>query len=159
MVQLRNKNELASLLRKALEIEEGFESMAQWEGYVQAKVDGFRNMMFMMISESEHHASMVTEMLERLGVTKTDAYGLRQQVFDFSLKEESEVTREIAHTEKLALDLYSNIRDSVERSDTSNWLSEEDRRFILDNLAILITDETRHLYMATKNAGKVERIR
>jgi hypothetical protein len=159
MVQMRDKNELSSFLKKALEIERGFESMSQWEGYVQAKSDGFRDMLFTMISESEHHASMVTEMLERIGVTGTDSYGLRQQVFDFSLKEESEVTREIARTEKLALDLYTNIRDSLERSDTTNWLTEENNRFIMENLSTLIADETRHLYMATKNVGKVVRIR
>lgn len=159
MVQMRDKNELASFLKKGLEIERGFESMAQWEGYVQAKSDEFRDMLFTMISESEHHASMVTEMLTRIDVTKMDTYGLRQQVFDFSQKEESEVTRDIAKTEKLALDLYTNIRDSLESSDTSNWLSVEDKSYFIGNLNKLIADETRHLYMATKNVGKVVRIR
>ena len=159
MLQLRNSKELASLLKKALEIERGFENMAQWEGYVQAKSDVFRNTLFTMISESEHHASMVTEMLDRLSTTVTDTPNLRQQLFDYSLKEESEVMRELARNEKLALDTYTNIRESLKSSDTSAWLPPADREFMLEQLHELMLAESEHVRLATKNIGKVERIR
>jgi len=84
---------------------------------------------------------------------------LRQQVFDFSLKEESEVMRELARNEKLALDTYTNIRDSLKLSDTSGWLSPSDREFILSQLHELMLAETEHVRLATRSIGKVERIR
>jgi hypothetical protein len=159
MVQLRNRNELASLLKKALEIEKGFENMSQWEGYVQARTNAFRDTLFTMISESEHHATMVTDMLDRLNVPKQDGLPLRVQLFDYSLREESEVMRELARNEKLAMDTYSNIRDSLKATDSSTWLSEEDRIFIMRYLQELILAEAEHVKLATKNLGKVERIR
>ncbi|OPY31097.1 MAG: hypothetical protein A4E32_02081 [Methanomassiliicoccales archaeon PtaU1.Bin124] len=159
MIQLRNRNELASLLKKGLEIERGFENLAQWEGYVQAKSDMFRSTLFTMISESEHHATMVTEMLDRLDLPNQGTPPLRPQNFDFSTREEAEVMHELARNEKLVFDLYSNIRDSLIGSDTASWLSEEDREFMLGYLAELIEAEAEHMRLAARGVGKVERIR
>jgi hypothetical protein len=158
MVQFRSKNELSAFLRKGLEIERGFESMVQWEGYVQAKSDVFRSTLFTMISESEYHATLVESMLSRLGAAPTDQYNLRHQVFDFSMREEQEVMREIAKSEKLALDTYMNILNSIPREET-NWLNEEDKLFMIDSLKRLVEDETRHCELASSCIGKIERIR
>jgi len=75
------------------------------------------------------------------------------------LKEESEVMRELARNEKLALDTYTNIRDSLKLSDSSAWLSPADREFILEQLHILMLAEAEHVRLATRCIGKVERIR
>ncbi|QLH75501.1 MAG: hypothetical protein HPY73_08725 [Methanomassiliicoccales archaeon] len=159
MVQFRSKAELAGILRKALEIEKGFENLAQWEAYVQAKNEGFRNMIFTMISESEHHATLVEEMLKRIGSGRTDQYELRKQVFDFTSREEKEIIGELARTEKLALDTYINIKQGLLLSDVSSWIPESDRRFLIETLDILIEEEMKHVEMTSKNIGKVERIR
>lgn len=159
LIKFNSKREVVNFLSKALEIEMGFESLAQWEAYVQAKNDSFRNMIFTMISESEHHASMVEEMIRRLGANPEDQYGLRKQIFDFSTREEQEMIYELAKTEKLALDTYTNIRSGLIAADITSWLPEEDREYIIERLDELIIDETRHVELASKQCGKVERIR
>lgn len=146
-------------MKKVLEIERGFENMAHWEGYVQAKSEIFRDTLFTMISESEHHATMVGDMLDRLGSPSEETPALRQRTFDFSGKEELEVMRMLANNEKLAFDTYTNIRGAILASDTSSWLSLEARDYIIMNLDELIEAEAEHMRLAMSSVGKVERIR
>ncbi|MCG7844716.1 MAG: hypothetical protein MIO90_04725 [Methanomassiliicoccales archaeon] len=159
MIQLRNGNELADLLKKALEIERGFENLSHWEGYVQARSDIFRDTLFAMISESEHHATMVIDMLDRLGLPGHETPALRPQTFNFSNKEEMEIMRLLANNEKLAFDTYSNIKGAILASDTSAWMSGETRDFIIGYLDELILAEAEHMRLASSSVGKMERIR
>lgn len=159
MIQLRNGRELAILLRKAMEIERGFENMAQWEGYIQARNGVFRDTLFQMISESENHSSIVAGMIDRLAVPLDDMPSLRAQTFDFTGKEDMEVMRMLGEKERLAFDTYSNIRSAIMTSDTSNWMSIEAREHILSGLSTLVEEEAEHMRLATSAVGKVERIR
>lgn len=66
MVEIRTGEELANFLRKALEIEAGFESVSQWEGYTNVKKDESRDVVFELISESEKHRILVETMISKI---------------------------------------------------------------------------------------------
>jgi len=159
MAIFHTKGELINILRRALEIEKGFENLAQWEAYVQSKNDDFRNTIFTMISESEHHASMVEGMLKELGADLDGKYGLKQMVFDFSGKDEKEILNELAKTEKLALDTYSNLKKTLVGTDTGTWLPQSSRGYIIDTLIQLILDEEHHCEIANMQVAMLEKNR
>lgn len=96
MTRIRSADELANVLRKALQIEEGFETIAQWEAYVSTKNPDFQKMIFQMLSESENHKHLVEGMLARVKVTDPrNSMPLAPRTFNFSGKEDQEIMNEL----------------------------------------------------------------
>jgi hypothetical protein len=60
---------------------------------------------------------------------------------------------EIADLEKLTHDLYSHIRSAVEASDTSAYLTSEDRKYLLETLAKLVHAEKVHYDVVMSSAS------
>ncbi len=62
-------------MRKALQIEEGLESVAQWVANISAKNYKFRKMIFEMLSKSEKKKSLIEDLLSRVKVTGSRELG------------------------------------------------------------------------------------
>jgi len=157
---LRTGEELAELLKRALQIEDGFESVGQWEAYVRTKDHEFRRMIFEMLAESAKHKGMVSDLLKMVNVSdKRQIAPLAPARFDFSGKEQLEIMDELYQTEILMLDTYSLINESLHGSDLDGLLLKGRREQFVKMLTELISDEGRHASMVSGHRGKVERIR
>jgi hypothetical protein len=151
---------LAELLKRALQIEDGFESVSQWQAYLVSRDHDFRRMIFQMLSESAKHKDMVSDLLKMVKVTDArELTPLTPTRFDFSGKEHLEVMDELYQTEVLMLDTYSLIRESLIGADMDRLLLPGKKEQFLRMLTELIADEGHHASMVTTHRGKVERIR
>lgn len=160
-MKIKSGSELANLLRKALEIESGFESVAQWEGYVSVADPEMRALLFELISDSDGHRGVVESLLSMVRIEgDSDARPLQPRSFSFKGKSDIEVMNEIARVEKLMFDMYSDVRSAVETSDIESILSrgEDVERFksLLDEL---IQGEAGHMTLVARYVRKVDRLR
>ncbi|UCE81470.1 MAG: hypothetical protein JSV94_03415 [Methanobacteriota archaeon] len=154
-------DELADLMHKALEIERGFELIAQWEGYVGVRKKEFREILFLLVSETNGHVRTLESMIEKIR-TEQDYRGppIQQRVFNFKGKNELEILTEISKIENIMLDIYSDIRDALKESDmTKILIDKNEARPFLTALENLIDDETRHLTTTSKYVRKLDRLR
>lgn len=160
MLAIKSGDELANLLRKALQIEQGLESVAQWEAYISAKDYKFRKMIFEMLSESENNKSMIEEMLKRVKVTGPHETGnITPHVYDFHGKEDQEVMDELYQTELLMLNTYTLINEALTGINLDELIEQKDQEFFLTTLNKLIARGEDHAAMASSHRGSVKRIR
>lgn len=160
MVEIRTSDELLTFLQKALEIEASFESMSQWESYINIKKDEFRDVIFELISESEKHRAMVEELISKVKVNpQWQMPSIRPREFNFKNKTEFEIMMELSRYEKLAYDIYKNIYDALKKSDMTSLIKEGGSAPFFSTLELLINDESEHQSKIARYVGKVERIR
>jgi hypothetical protein len=160
MTVFKTGDELAMALRKGLQIEEGFESVGQWEAYVNTQDDEFRKMMFQLLNDSERHKNMVEQMLSKVMVSNQKlALPLAPRVFDFSGKEDQEVMDQLFKTENLMLSTYSLIKEALTESKVENLMDPSDKEFFYSTLKELIKEEGIHRSLVSSNRGKMVRIR
>lgn len=160
MIIINSGDELVNLLRKALQIEQGLESVAQWEAYISAKNYKFRKMIFEMLSESEKNKSMIEEMLSKVKVTSPHQMeNITPHIFNFQGKEDQEVMDELYQTELLMLNTYTLIRETLMGVNLDKFIDPKDQEFFLTTLNILITKGEDHSAMASSHRGSVQRIR
>jgi hypothetical protein len=158
---IKSGDELAGFMRKALEIERGFESVAQWEGYVSVKDKEFRDVLFQLVSDSDGHARTVESLLEMVR-TEDDYRGfpLHPRVLNFRGKDDVEVMTEISRIENVMFDMYSDIRDALKDSDISGFMVDTgDSVPFTTALNGLIEDEARHMSIISKYVRKLDRLR
>jgi hypothetical protein len=157
---IQTGDELAELLKRAQQIEEGFESVGQWEAYVITKDHEFRRMIFHMLAESAKHKVMIGDLLKMVSVSdQREISPLSPTRFDFSGREQLEVMDELYQTELLMQDTYSLIRESLLGADMERLLLPGRKELFLKMLNELDSDEGRHASMLSGHRGKMERIR
>lgn len=160
MAEIRTGAELANFLRKALEIEMGFESVSQWEGYINVKKDDFRDIIFTLISESEKHRALLEAMISKVkGLSGSKALPLQPHSFNFKNKVESEIMMDLSRYEKLAYDTYLNIREALQNSNIGSLVDEKDAPFFLSTLDVLIKEEADNADLIARYMEHVERNR
>ncbi len=159
-IVISDGDELAELLKRALQIEEGFESVGQWEAYLVTKDRDFRRMLFKMLAESAKHKGMINDMIKMVNVSNPgELIPLSPTRFNFSGKEHLEIMDELYQTEVLMLDTYSLIRESLEGADMEELLLPGKKELFMKALDDLTVDEGHHAEMVSTHRGKVERIR
>ena len=160
MVEIRTGEELANFLRKALEIEAGFESVSQWEGYINVKKDEFRDVIFELISESEKHRTLVETMISKIRISPgSEALPLQPHAFNFKNKTEFEIMMDLLKYEKLVYDTYLNIKEALKHSNPDPFIEEKDVAFFFSTLDLLIREGAEHSDHIASYVGHVERIR
>ena len=130
MTDFKSGDELAAMLKRALQILEGFESVAQWEAYVSTQDEDFRKLMFKLLSDSERHKNLVEQMLSKIKVSSPkQIMSLAPRLFDFTGKEDQEVMDELFKTENLMLNTYALIKESIVASNVKDFIEPADLSF------------------------------
>ena len=154
MAKFRNGDELAEMLRKALQIELNFEQESQWEGYFEK--EKLREVLMELIVDSGCHGEMVQEMLDKVQVTPGRSRPpLHPRAFNFRSKNDLEMMMEIGKTERLMRDIYASIRDLLQNSGPGLLVDENDKEKFMNDLELLIKAETHHAELVTRYVGKI----
>ena len=160
MILIKSGDELANLLRKALQIEESLESVAQWEAYISAKDYKFRKLIFEMLSDSEINKSMIEELVNKVKISgPRETRALLPHTFDFGGKEDQEVMDELYLTELLMLNTFTLIREALVGVNLDEFIDPKDQESFMKTLNALITKGEDHAAMASSHRGSVQRIR
>lgn len=158
MVSYRNGDELMMVLRRALEIELGFEHESQWEAYYEK--EKLRALLMELIVDSAQHAEMVQKLIGMVKVTPGKTFPpVKGRDFNFKNKNELEMMMELGRTEILMRDLYTDIRASFKASPPSLLQNEVDAGPFITTISTLIAAEQHHSDLVGKHVGKVERVR
>jgi len=161
LVEITSGDELASFLARAKEIEMAFETVVQWEGYIDVKKEEFRDLLFKLISDSDRHDKLVDRLMSMVKMDQgTSSKPLTPRTFTFKNKNEMEIMMEIGKYEKLIHDLYNNIMAGLNESNLRPLLKDESKSpEFLSVLGQLIAEEKGHMNLVSKYVGKIERIR
>ena len=161
LTTIKDGEELRNLLHKALEVETGFESVAQWEGYVATKQDEFREVLFSLISDSEGHRRIVESLLKQVRATGKSSYpSVKSREIIFRGNNDLEMMTQISKMEILMYNLYSDIRKAFVASETELLLNDKgDAESFLTAIDSLIQDEAKHMEMVSRYVRNVERLR
>ena len=142
-------------------MEIGFESITQWEGYVTAKQDEFREVLFSLISDSEGHRKTVESLLDLVRATDESSYTpIKPREIIFRGNNDLEMMTQISKMEILMYNLYSDIKKAFIASETELLLNDEsDEESFLSAMDALIRDEAKHMEMVSQYVRNVERLR
>ena len=140
------------LLRRALDIELGFEQDAQWEGYYER--EKLRSLLMELIIDSSQHAEMVQSLIKMVKVTPGKTFPpVHDRTFDFRNKDELEMM-EIGRTEILMRDIYTDIRNGFTASTQSLLVEQADTEKFLAAIESLILAETNHSELAASTQAR-----
>ena len=142
-------------------MEIGFESVAQWEGYVTTKQNEFREVLFSLISDSEGHKRIVESLLDLVRATGKSTYTpVKPREILFRGNNDLEMMTQISKMEILMYNLYSDIRKAFAASETELLLNDKnDAESFLSAIDTLIQDEAKHMEMVSQYVRNVERLR
>ena len=142
-------------------METGFESVAQWEGYVTTKQNEFREVLFSLISDSEGHKRIVESLLDLVRATGKSTYTpVKPREILFRGNNDLEMMTQISKMEILMYNLYSDIRKAFAASETEMLLNDKnDAESFLSAIDTLIQDEAKHMEMVSQYVRNVERLR
>jgi len=153
-------DELLDILNKALQIEMEFESSSIWEGYIEIKTEEMRDLLFTLSSESHEHAQMLESMEKMVKVeTGRSSPPLQSRQFNFANMKDNEIMNQLLKYDKLALELYSGIRDSMGEEGSQPLIVPDQYESFMSMIDHLIADEKRHVEMLNTYVGNIERIR
>lgn len=120
----------------------------------------YRETLFELVSESEKHANMVQALMDMVILPKEyQTSALHQATFDFRGKSEFDVMLELMNYEQVALDLYSDIKEAIEKSNLQGYIKPELMGHFMAILDELIHDEAQHKDLLYAHVGRVKMIR
>ena len=79
-------------------------------------------------------------------------------VFDFSGMLDMEAIQKIVENDEIVKDLYTKLVESIDPKIVSDLSGEKNADCLYQTLKRMIEDETRHISMVKKIAGRIERI-
>ncbi len=143
------------LLVKGWEIEKGFESVSESEVDRYATNPHVKSLMPRLMRDSARHEAMVRSMIDMVK-TERPGWNYRNYIsrFPFNMSWDLEMVRELARVEKRVREHYSDIYVRLVASDSSEYLGDVDRDYLLAALKVLVRDEGEHyrLCLATEEA-------
>jgi len=137
------------MLLKGWEIEKQFESVSLAEVDRYATRPPLRKLMPQLISDSNGHQLLVESMI---GKVRTDRrrwdFSHHISKYPFHMSWDAEMVKEIVRVERRMMEHYSEIYMRLNSSDSSVYLSLEDREYVLEGLKRLVRDEGMHYRLA-----------
>lgn len=79
-------------------------------------------------------------------------------VFDFTGMLDMEVIQKIVENDEVVKDLYTKLVESTDPKIVSDLFGEKNADWLYQTLKRMIEDETRHISMVKKIAGRIERV-
>ena len=155
-MSISTKEELQFLLHRAWEIEKNFESLSAWKGFVSVG-QTFRSTVLTLARESYTHRLNLENLLKTLNL-EMPTNEIPNGVFDFTDMLDMEAMQKIVENDEMVKDLYTKIVESTDRKIVSDLFGEKNANCLYQILKRMIEDETRHISMVKKIAGRIERI-
>jgi len=155
-LSISTKEELQFLLHRAWEIEKKFESLSAWKGFVSVG-QTFRSTVLTLARESYTHRLNLENLLKTLNL-EMPTNEMSDGVFDFTGMLGMETIQKIVENDEIVKDLYTKLVENTDPKIVSDLCGEKNADCLYQTLQRLIEDETRHISMVKKIAGRIERI-
>ena len=117
----------------------------------------FRSTVLTLARDSYTHRLNLEKLLKSLNLDAPTSE-IPDGVFDFAGMLDSEAIQKIVENDEIVKDLYTKIVESTDPKIVSDLSGEKNVDFFYETLKRMIEDETRHIGMVKKTAGRIERI-
>ncbi len=159
-IEINTIEELTSIIGKAYWMESQLELVGQWEAYMVAKKDKYRDILFRISHDSEGHKILLKRIasnIEKLDLEKAlESY--KEKKFDFRRLHDEEIIAELLKNEMIVLDHYEKLKSFVGKDFMELvWKGERYQDFFED-MNWLIAQERAHVGLLKPHAGRIERI-
>jgi hypothetical protein len=158
-IQIKDLDELSSILGRAYWVESQLELSLEWEAYMIVK-DKYRDILFTISHDSETHKSLLKRLFSQI-----KGFDLEETMMDFKGREfnpkglyDEEILGEILKMELLAHDIYNRLHSYSDRGLIKSIWEGKDPNFYFDKLKWLIGQERKHIELLKPFAGTIERI-
>jgi rubrerythrin len=155
-MSISTKEDLQFLLHRGLEIENKFESISAWEGFVSVTSDN-RKTILTLVRDSNKHRLDLEKLLETLNLEALTSE-IPDVAFDFQGMLDAEVFQKILEQDEVVADLYSEIVEKTDPKLVEALFGGKDVDFFYQTLRRIVKDEKRHVRMMNALAGAITRI-
>jgi hypothetical protein len=153
---ISTKEELQFLIHRAWEIEKKFESLSAWKGFISYGAT-YRSKVLRLASDSYLHRLNLEKLLKTLKL-EAPSNEIPDESFDFGDMLDLEALQKIVEYDGMARDLYTKIVENTNPKILSSLYNEKDIENFFQTLKQMVEDETRHINMVRKIAGRIKRI-
>ncbi|MEF8832649.1 MAG: hypothetical protein V5A66_03915 [Candidatus Thermoplasmatota archaeon] len=159
-IEIRDVEELESLLARAYWIETGLEETLEWDAYTMVKEDN-RDLIYKLSHDSQGHKGVIERFADKIDGVSKEALKEAGGRSTFKLTQgtqDSELFQELLKREKLVIDIYSRIKENTDDPLVDKIWSGDNQEFFM-NLQYLIDEEKKHIDMIEPKVGSIGRIR
>lgn len=158
MVKITSGDELVDMLKKAEQIEMGFEDSSIWEGYIEVDDQDIRNLIFTLSSASHDHTKMVQSMIDMVEAESGEGSPPPEEGVQLQEHEGLGDHEPTPQVRPLAYNLYVDIQRALEESDRA-MIKEGKKEEFRSYLERLLRDEKKHIDLLSRYVGFIQRIR
>ena len=144
------------MIHRAWEIEKKFESLSAWKGFVSMGKT-YRPTVLTLARESFLHRLKLEKLLKTLNL-EVPTSEIPEGDFDFMGMLDLEALQRIVENYETVSDLYTKIVENTDPKIVSALSCKNDVDFFYKTLKQIVEDETRHIGMVKKTAGRIKRI-
>ena len=153
---ISTKEELQFMLHRGWEIENKFESLSAWRGFVSIG-STYRMTVLTLAMDSHKHMLNLEKLLKTLGL-EAPTNEIPEVTFDFEGMLDSEMLQKLVEQDEIVRDLYTKIVEHTDPKTVSALSGNRNVEFFYRTLKQMVEDETRHIAMVKKIASHITRI-
>jgi rubrerythrin len=150
--------EIIQMLRAAEDLEEDFESIGEWEGFLSIKSDEIGRLLSRLITESEAHHRMVGLMLKMVNAdSQIEARPHAPAPITLEDKTDLELLKDIQGFEKMVRDVYLGVKRLLTEIDLNAVMDRDSARTFVSHLDSLISSEKKHFDLVGESLERVRK--
>lgn len=144
LIEIRTSADLLHALAKARKIEEAFEEVLHWQGFLTVKDSGTGRLLEMLVRDSETHGHLVDSLIRMIGPLELTRDETRTAPIVIDGDDEMQFLRKLLEAEDLAYYVYSAILRALARVDVQLIGGDRNAAELRQVLGELVSAEKRH---------------
>ncbi len=144
LLEIRTAQDLVQALAKAKKIEEAFEAVLHWQGFLTIQDPETGKLLGRLVSDSETHEHMVDSLIRMVDPIAQSPRETRSAPIVIDGEDEMQFLRKLLEGEDMAYYVYSAILDALEHLDHQFIGGEHNAAEMRQKLGQLVSAERRH---------------
>ena len=143
-IEIRTPQDLIQALKKAKKIEEAFEEVLHWQGFLTIQDAETGKLLGRLVHDSETHERLVDSLIRMIGPSTPTSEGARSAPIVIDGDDEVQFLRKLLEGEDMAYYVYSTILDALGNLDPQHIGGERNAAELRKVLGQLVSAERRH---------------
>jgi rubrerythrin len=155
-LEIKTSQGLLQALMKAKKIEEAFEEVLHWQGFLTVQDEEAGRILEILVRDSASHERLVDSLIKMVGPLSPPLREMRSAPIVIDGDDEVEFLRKLLEGEDTAYLVYSTILDALTRIDSRSLGGEPKVAEMRRVLGMLVSAERRHREIVSKLlAGRI----
>jgi rubrerythrin len=149
-IEIRTPRDLVEALAKAKKIEEAFEEVLHWQGFLTISDPETGKLLGRLVRDSEMHEHLVDSLIRMVGPFATIHKEMRTAPIVINGDDETQFLQKLLEGEDMAYYVYSTILDALVHLDQESIGGEQNATEMRKVLGQLVSAERRHRELVAK---------